>query len=220
MTRSTEAAPRSVTKRTTPMAELAPLHAFLRCATPQAWLDAALAQPQVLLSDHANCEKKAAATAMHLMYRHVDKPRLLEKMSQLAREELLHFEQVVTLMRERGIPYLQIDASRYAAGLREHLRPNEPGRLIDLLIIGAFVEARSCERFAALAPLLDPVLRRFYESLLRSEARHFEDYLQLARLYACEDITARVDFFAEVEARLIRTPDPQFRFHSGVPLPA
>lgn len=199
------------------MTDTSAAEGFLRCTTPQAWLDEALRQLPVLLVDHANCEKKAAATAMNLMYRYVDKPQLLEKMSQLAREELLHFEQVVGLLRERSLPYHHLGPSRYAGALREHIRSAEPGRLTDTLIIGAFVEARSCERFAALAPLLDPRLGKFYRSLLRSEARHFEDYLQLAGDHAGEDISARVDFFAGLEAELVSTPDTLFRFHSGVP---
>lgn len=195
---------------------LAP-EAFLRCATPSTWVDAALRQLDVLLVDHANCEKKAAATAMNLMYKYVDKPVLLERMSQLAREELLHFEQVVGLMRERDVQYTHLGPSRYAGSLRQHIRTHEPAKLVDTLIIGAFVEARSCERFAAVAPHLDAQLGKFYTSLLRSEARHYEYYLDLARTYAFEDIAPRVAFFAELEAELITAPDPDFRFHSGAP---
>lgn len=200
--------------------DLAPIRSFLSCATPDAWVQAALQHPRELLIDHANCEKKAAATAMNLMYRYVEHGALLQKMSQLAREELLHFEQVVRLMQERNIAYTHLGPSRYASALREHVRPQDPARLVDILIIGAFVEARSCERFAALAPQLDAGLCRFYQSLLRSEARHFEDYLQLARDCAGEDISARIAFFAEVERQLIETPDSDFRFHSGVPATA
>ncbi len=125
----------------------AELLAFLPCATPDAWVAWALENPELLLIDHAQCEKKAASTAMSLLYRYVDHPLLLTKMSQLAREELLHFEQVVKLMEARGIVYRHISASRYAEGLRRHVRGEEPERLIDILIIGALIEARSCERF-------------------------------------------------------------------------
>ncbi|MEY4643115.1 MAG: hypothetical protein RLZZ227_3109 [Pseudomonadota bacterium] len=199
------------------MSEPVAPQSFVRCATPDSWVQAALAQQDVLLVDHANCEKKAAATAMNLMYRYVDKPELLALMSQLAREELLHFEQVVDLMRERGVPYTHLGASRYAGSLRQHVRTHEPAKLIDTLIIGAFVEARSCERFAALAPSLDPQLKKFYQSLLRSEARHYEYYLGLARTYANEDIAPRIEFFAALEAELITSPDAELRFHSGAP---
>ena len=171
----------------------------------------------LLLIDHANCEKKAASTAMNLMYRYVDRSELLKKMSQLAREELLHFEQVVGLMELLGIEYRHLSASRYAAELRKHIRTHEPARLVDSLIVGAFVEARSCERFAALIPLLEDSVASFYRSLLRSEYRHFEDYLGLAQRYSREDISARVDYFGEQERLLILSADRQFRFHSGAP---
>ncbi len=123
------------------------LLAFLPCRTPQAWIDAALGNERLLMIDHAQCEKKAASTAMSLMYRYTGHSELLTKMSQLAREELLHFEQVVNLMRERGIDYQHLSASRYAGGLREHVREQEPGRLIDVLIIGAYIVAPAKPRF-------------------------------------------------------------------------
>lgn len=190
---------------------------FLPCETPKAWLDEALKQPEVLLIDHANCEKKAAATAMSLLYRYSEHMELLRKMSQLAREELLHFEQVVNLLAERNIEYIHLGPSRYAGGLREHLRKDGMNGLIDTLIVGAFVEARSCERFAKIAPLLDPALEKFYRSLLKSEARHYQDYLALAALYSDSDITPHIARFREVERELIESPDSDFRFHSGVP---
>ena len=199
------------------MTDLSAINAFLYCSTPSAWVEWALENEELMLIDHANCEKKAAATAMNLMYRYVDKTELLKKMSQLAREELLHFEQVVTLMQEKGIAYTHISSSRYASSLREHMQTHEPAKLVDILIVGAFVEARSCERFAMIAPKLDEKLQRFYGSLLRSECRHYEDYLTLARLYQDADISERIAFFAEKEAELIVTPDKEFRFHSGIP---
>lgn len=97
------------------------------------------------------------------------------------------------------------------------MRTREPTTLIDKLICGAYIEARSCERFAALAPWVDDDLRAFYLSLLRSEARHYQDYLTLAQRISPEDITPRVHALGEVEAALINSPDSEFRFHSGVP---
>ncbi len=193
------------------------INTFLLCETPEAWIGAALEQQDVLLIDHANCEKKAASTAMNLLYRYIDRDDLLKKMSQLAREELLHFEQVVNIMKERGVTYRHISSSRYASGLREHVRKGGMEELTDVLIIGALIEARSCERFAMLAPHLDDVLAKFYRSLLRSEGRHYQDYLTLARQYADEDIQWRIDELRQAEKELIQTPDPEFRFHSGIP---
>lgn len=190
---------------------------FLGCSTPQAWIDEAIKDIPLLLQDHANCEKKAASTAMNLLFRYNDKQDLQEWLAQLAREELLHYEQVMEIMTKRGLRYTPITNARYAGSLRKHVRTYEPQHLIDILIIGAFVEARSCERFAAIAPFLDEELKRFYTFLLKSEARHFEYYLSLAERYSPEPITERVAFFRAKEAELILAPDTEIRFHSGVP---
>jgi tRNA-(ms[2]io[6]A)-hydroxylase len=210
-----------VTAALQPDTALAPLRDFLPCPTPQAWIEAA-ARPEnlpTLLADHANCEKKAAATALHLMHRYVEHPQLLNKLSRLAREELRHFEQVLAVMQARGVAYPQLSASRYAAGLREAVTRDEPLRLLDTLLVGALIEARSCERFAALLPVLDDELAQFYGSLLKSEARHFEDYLKLARkLVPGADLEGRLAALRTVEQSLVEAPDPLFRFHSGPPL--
>jgi tRNA-(ms[2]io[6]A)-hydroxylase len=190
---------------------------FLACETPQAWLAAASSNQSCLLIDHANCEKKAAATAMNLMYRYTSRAELMIKMSQLAREELLHFQQVVEILASREIEYIRLSPSRYASSLRSYISTQGSARLVDTLIVGAFIEARSCERFASLAPQLDAELQRFYRGLLKSEARHFKDYLDLAQRYSDEDIADRVASFAEREAELIEAPDKLFRFHSGIP---
>jgi tRNA-(ms[2]io[6]A)-hydroxylase len=195
-----------------------PILDFLACETPQPWLEEAVCSQSILLIDHANCEKKAAATAMNLMYRYTTKPDLLRKMSQLAREELLHFQQVVEILANRKIDYVRLGPSRYAASLRTLISKTGDQYLIDMLIVGAFIEARSCERFAKLAPLLDDELNRFYVSLLKSEARHFQDYLSLAMQYSDIDISARVAQFAAAEAELISSGDENFRFLSGCPI--
>lgn len=199
------------------MHDISAIQQFLPCPTPPAWIEWALEHPEILLIDHAHCEKKAASTAINLMFRYVDRPELLDALSRLAREELLHFEQVLDIMRKRGVVYDHMTPSRYANGMRQHMRTKEPQRLIDILIIGAFIEARSCERFAALAPHVDKELGRYYKFLLKSESRHFEDYLTLAQLYAGEDISQRVAFFREKEQELVESVDTEFRFHAGVP---
>jgi tRNA-(ms[2]io[6]A)-hydroxylase len=194
------------------------LNEFLGCSTPDAWVVAALANQDVMLIDHGNCEKKAAGTAFQLMFRYVDKPDLQNKMSRLAREELRHFEQVLAILRRRGIPQRNVSSSRYAAGLRELVRNHEPFRLTDTLVIGAFIEARSCERFARLVPHLDEELGKFYHGLLKSEARHFQDYLKLAYQYGeAADVDATILRVRERERELVESADCEFRFHSGVP---
>ena len=198
------------------MSALAEIQTFLPCATPDRWIENALENQRLMLIDHANCEKKAASTALNLIYRYTDNFELLNKMSRLAREEMRHFEQVIAIMKRRNIDYLHISASRYAAGMRDLARNDDPGRLVDVLVIGAFIEARSCERFARLAPYLDDELEQFYTSLLKSEGRHYQDYLGLAKKAAGDaGIDDRVALFAERERELIEQPDTEFRFHSG-----
>ena len=254
---------------------LLPIHQFLQCSTPQAWIDKARL-PQnlpVLLIDHLVCELKAAQSAMLLIRRYaIDKtsdevllawlkpyedftyrkqgkwqelagcntlkkamlPKvqsentqntvginsqdLINKMVLLIKEELHHFYQVLEIMAEFDVAYHTIASSRYAKGLLSKVKTHEPDILVDKLICGAYIEARSCERFAALAPYVDKRLGDFYLSLLRSEARHYQDYLSLAEQIAGQDISDRVAFFGEIEAALIVSPDKDFKFHSGLPV--
>ncbi|PQJ89389.1 tRNA isopentenyl-2-thiomethyl-A-37 hydroxylase MiaE [Aliivibrio sifiae] len=142
---------------------------------------------------------------------------LIDKMVLLIKEELHHFYQVLEIMEERNIPYEGIKASRYAKGMLSNIITHEPHTLIDKLIIGAFIEARSCERFAKLAPYLEEDLAKFYISLLRSESRHYQDYITLAEQVAGGDVSERVAHFAKVEVNLIQSDDDDFKFHSGKP---
>ncbi|MDX5406622.1 MAG: tRNA isopentenyl-2-thiomethyl-A-37 hydroxylase MiaE [Chromatiaceae bacterium] len=143
---------------------------------------------------------------------------LIDKMVLLIKEELHHFYQVLEVMQASGIRYQKITSSRYAKGLLRHVRTYEPAAMVDKLICGAFIEARSCERFAGLAPLLQPAIGEFYISLLRSEARHYQDYLTLATQVTGEDLSNRIAFFAAIEAELITSADTDFKFHSGAPV--
>ena len=198
--------------------DLTPVIEFLPCRTLDAWISAAVGCLPLLMIDHANCEKKAAATAMSLMHRYTDNTALLNKMSRLAREELRHFEQVLKLMSQRGITYESVTASRYAQGLRDKVRKKDPHKLVDTLVVGALIEARSCERFAALAPHVDSELGDFYVSLLKSESRHFMDYITLANSLEDRDVVEeRLALFRSIERGLIESPDTEVRFHSGVP---
>ena len=195
---------------------------FLDTPTPEEWLDEAVKRLPEMLLDHANCELKAASTALAFLYRYPDRSNLVQRMSRLAREELRHFEQVLAIMDDLEIPFERLTASRYAAGLRDAARREEPHKLLDSLLIGALIEARSCERFAKIAPRLPDKLRRFYGGLLASEARHFEHYIAFAKSECDVDdaeIDARLETLKSVEAALIAEPDPEFRFHSGRPVP-
>lgn len=190
----------------------------LLAPTPVSWFERAGDCWRELLVDHANCEKKAASTALSLIFTYSEDMDLTERMSRLAREELRHFEQVQRLMRELQVPFTRLSPARYADGMRRAIRRDEPGRLLDLLICGALIEARSCERFVGLAPRLDEPLRSFYAGLAASETRHHHLYLRLAEQrypYQWQDVMRRL---SAVEAELATEPDAQFRFHSGAPL--
>ena len=224
--------------------DISHIHAFLGASTPKAWLDAAVNDLPTIIQDHANCEKKAAGTAMNLIFRYEFHQDLQMKLAQLIREEMLHYEQVVGIMEERGQKWRHLPASRYAKGMLKHKRTYEPAAMIDILIIGAFIEARSCERFSALSEVVDDErLAKYYRYLLKSESRHYEDYITLARslepkkgsgvdlkalskatngsINTDEDtlnVDQRIAFFKQVEAELITSPDRELRFHSGIPV--
>lgn len=185
--------------------------------TPPAWVDAAVAGWRELLVDHANCEKKAASTAVALIFAYPEDTQLGLALSRLAREELRHFEQVQTAMTDLGVPYTRQKPGRYASGLRRELRTAEPGRKLDLLLAGALIEARSCERFRLLAGRLSAPLGAFYTRLAQSEARHFELYVGLARERYPGEWQARLQVLATTEAELATAPDRELRFHSGPP---
>jgi len=198
-------------------AALEELMTFLPCPTPEAWIAEAVKQQEILLLNHCYLEQCAARTALGLIFRCPDKTDVLVKMSKLAREELHHFEQVLALLIRRGYRYKILKPSRYAGLLNAEVRKRQPEQLIDTLIVGAYIEARSCERFSVLAPHVDEELATFFHSLLKSEARHYKDYLTLAQNHAEESIDERVAFFGEIEREAIESPDDLFRFHSGIP---
>lgn len=208
----------------------------LQAPTPPDWVDEAVRRWPELLSDHANCEKKAASTALALMFAYPEDRELASRLSRLAREELRHFEQVDRLMQEQGVPYLRVKPGRYASRLRAAMRTHEPWRKLDLLLCGVLIEARSCERFRLLAArpadgagagmALPTPVAQLYAALEASEARHFQLYLKLAERHAQAAgigdprgaVARRLKELAAVEAEAATAPDPEFRFHSGAPL--
>jgi tRNA-(ms[2]io[6]A)-hydroxylase len=192
------------------------------------WGHRALAAIDEILLDHAHCEKKAASTALSMIFRFPEYPQLLLPMSALAREELEHFELVVALIRRRGHEFARLEPSAYAARLMTAVRNSGSARLLDTLLCCSLIEARSCERMQLIAHALAErgadapehdhhELFRLYDSLLASEARHHATYVELAR--SCIDIDerslqARLADLAEHEATIIRTADGPPRMHS------
>lgn len=189
----------------------------LLAPTPPAWVTQATQRWPELLIDHANCEKKAASSALALMFAYPDDRPLVGALSRLAREELRHFEQVLKVMNSLGVPFARQRPSRYAHALRSRLRGADPGRKLDLLLAAALIEARSAERFVLLAPHLPPPLADFYAQLGRAEARHYQLYVGLARTAAPQEWQQRLQVLAAHEARLASEPDDTLRFHSGSP---
>jgi tRNA-(ms[2]io[6]A)-hydroxylase len=155
------------------------------------------------------------------MFAYAEDLDLTEKMSRLAREELRHYEQVAKLIKQLAIAPRRLAPGRYADGMRRLVAKTEPQREVDLMVCGAFIEARSCERFAALAPAIGGAAAVLFEGLHAAEARHYRVYLDLARRAALRAeiaLAPRIAAFAVREAELIMDADASFRFHSGVPV--
>lgn len=190
----------------------------LRAATESAWTERALAAVPEILVDHAHCEKKAASTAMSLIFKYQDRGALLLPLSALAREELAHFELVLGHLAARGIPFRRQRPSPYAGKLMAIMRPREPERMIDTLLCCAFIEARSCERMKLLAGALpDPELAAMYRGLLAAEARHHRLFVDLAIATGAApraEIEARVQEIAAHEAAVIADAPIEPRLHN------
>jgi len=170
------------------------------------WVDVAVQHPIEILVDHAHCEKKAAAFAMSMINRYPEHMRLVKEMIDLAREEMDHFELVVNELEKRGAVLTYDAGNTYANQLQSRIRTHEPKRLLDALIVGAFIEARSCERFSLLADHAPTEeMRELYRSLLASEAGHYRAYTDIAREYfPFDEVKARLDEFGEIEAEIVR----------------
>ena len=188
---------------------------ILQAPTPAAWVEDALRHVPALLQDHANCEKKAASTALSLMFAYPEDRTLAAALSRLAREELRHFEQVTRAMTALGVPFARQRPGRYAQRLRRAVATSDPGRKLDLLLTSALIEARAAERVVLRAPRLPPPLGRLYGELAGAEARHFTLYLGFARDSAPREWQSRLAALAVHEAQLATEPDAVFRFHSG-----
>ena len=168
---------------------------WLAAASDRAWLDQALARPDLILIDHAHCERKAAGVALQMMFRYPSDQGLAAVLSPLAREELEHFEQVLALLERRGIPLRPLAAPAYGAQLSAQVRRGEPERMLDSFLVAGLIEARSHERMALLASHSpDPELQELYGDLLASEARHFGLYWVL-----CEERFGRATTMARLE---------------------
>ena len=190
----------------------------LQSETSPAWVERATREVEELLIDHAHCEKKAASTAINLIFRYPEYSELLQPLSALAREELAHFELVLNILRSRGYEYRKLKPSAYAGRLMEMNRKEEPLRLLDTLICCALIEARSCERMKLLSIAFEGVddeLAQLYRGLLASEARHHSAYLTLAKHYfPTEAVRERLSQLSDHESAVLRVPSEELRMHS------
>ena len=188
--------------------------------TSRRWLDQVDAHLEEVLIDHAHCEKKAAATAMHLLFAYAEDEDLRREMSEIVNEELEHFSMVLDLLKQRGIRFRRLSSSSYGRRLHELIRKHEPDRAIDRLLVAGLIEARSCERFAQLRDhLADEQLSAFFGGLFESEARHHTTYVRLAKRFSPgEDgpqaVDDRLAELAAAEAEIIALGDPHARVHS------
>lgn len=192
---------------------------WLAAPSSEAWLEQAIDQPELLLIDHAHCERKAAGVALQMMFRYPSEEGLAEVLSPLAREELEHFEQVLGLLQARDIALKPLAAPPYGAGLAKQARRDEPGRMLDGFLVAGLIEARSHERMALLAAHSpDQELQALYGELLASEARHFGLYWLLAEgRFGREATATRLEELAAAEAELLSgtLQDPgDLRMHS------
>jgi tRNA-(ms[2]io[6]A)-hydroxylase len=167
---------RTTSEKITPEKSTASIR-WLAAPTSWSWVEQANARPMEVLIDHAHCERKAAGSAVQMMFRYLCEPGLGEVLSPLAREELEHFEQVLALIKSRGRYLEPLPSPGYAANLARHIRKGEPLRMLDSFLVAGLIEARSHERMALLAEHSpDAELRSLYGELLESEARHFGLY--------------------------------------------
>src|SRR6266481_6685115 len=183
---------------------------LFRAKPPRDWLPKVLANLPSVLVDHAHLERKAATTALNLeKYRDLF-PRV-EELNAIAIEELQHFQLVLNLLKQRGIPFGQPYPSPWIAGLMKSVRNGQRHQVIDHLICCALIEARSCEKFQILARELeqrDPELARFYGGLVESEGNHYATYLLMARAIDGAETDRRLDWYLDLDASLIREPNP------------
>ncbi|PSB02528.1 tRNA-(ms[2]io[6]A)-hydroxylase [Merismopedia glauca] len=193
-----------------------PVINVLRSSTSQGWIEQALSNLEAILLDHSHCERKAAGVALNLMFRYPSNSDMVRKLTAIAQEELEHFEQVNQILEARGIPLASLSPAPYGAGLKAQIRPQEPQRFLDSLLVCGLIEARSHERLGLLADNLpDLELAKFYRSLMASEARHYGIYWVLAHTYVEAEVVAkRLDELAIVESELLANLHPQPRIHS------
>jgi tRNA-(ms[2]io[6]A)-hydroxylase len=183
---------------------------MLREKVSPAWTEKVLAHLPEVLVDHAHLERKAATTALNLEKYHSLYHRV-EELNAIAIEELQHFQLVLDLLKSRGISFGRPVPSPWISGLMRSVRNGQRHQAIDHLICCALIEGRSCEKFQILGEALkelDAPLAAFYRSLVESEGNHYATYLLMARELDDAETTSRLDFYLDLDAELMRKPNP------------
>ncbi|BAY48654.1 tRNA--hydroxylase [Scytonema sp. HK-05] len=188
----------------------------LKQPTSSAWVEQAISNLDTILLDHSHCERKAASAALNFMFRYPSNAKMVRELTKIAREELEHFELVNQWLERRNIPLANLQPPPYGAGLKAQVRPKEPERFLDSLLVTGLIEARSHERLGLLAiHCPEPELAKFYHSLMASEARHYGTYWVLADTYFDREIVMqRLDELAVAESDLLASLHPEPRIHS------
>ncbi len=174
-------------------------------STDPRWVDVALSNLDAVMLDHLHCELKAASNAMALVTRYAYHPRLVRELSELAREELTHVQQVHEELARRGLTARPPDEDPYARALRRATDDRQGEPLLDRLTVASIIEARSCERFQILSQHAPTeALRAWYFDLFTSEARHYRLFASLAEeLFGDDRARVRIATLAEREAEIV-----------------
>jgi tRNA 2-(methylsulfanyl)-N6-isopentenyladenosine37 hydroxylase len=179
----------------------------LQANTNPEWIDVAANNILAVMQDHAHCEKKAAFNALTLIRRYSERDLLVQEMITVLEEETAHFKLMVGELRQRGLSLARDRGNPYAQKLDALVRPNDPERLMDLLLVDALIEARSCERFTLLArcEAIPKDLRGIYHALMSSEEGHYLTFVRIAKEYFPEaTVNTRFDELCAAEAAIVR----------------
>ncbi|MEM7708182.1 MAG: tRNA-(ms[2]io[6]A)-hydroxylase [Pseudomonadota bacterium] len=173
-------------------------------ATDPDWVQVVLDNFDEFLADHANCERKASALAMSLVVKYPDREPIIPALIELAREELVHFQQVYDLMRRRGVSLISDEPDPYVGELQKLMRHGREERFIDRLLISSVIECRGAERFGIIAKALtDPELKAFYHELWAAETKHGHQFADMARKLYGDDIYPRLQELMEAESEIV-----------------
>lgn len=180
------------------------------------WFASVADHLDLILIDHAHLEKRAASTALSMIFHYTGMDGVPRQLADVVQEEMEHFTRMLDILDERGVELIRLNPAPYAGKLVKQIRSQEPQRFLDRMLVAALIEARSCERFSVLAANVeDPALASFYEELFEAEARHYTLYTGLARLHFPEEVVKeRLQELAHQEVIALKAGQDLPRLHS------